>query len=298
MHEEPITALIRSQPTPEGVEPSQREPDQPAEQHVVVHYSGGVPSRQSRIDQPSVLLGRQQESVQIWVNDASVSRQHCQIRIRDNQAYASDRDSLNHTFVNESQIEFDHLLLHGDILQLGNIRLRYYSRESADQRLLVRSSQLTVQDKRLNIYRQDYLLEKLEEEFQLACYKVLPLSLILLQPLGLEDIELNYGHDLVDHLLKEICWTIKSLMREIDTLGVYQGNAFGLVLPVMPLAAAQKLAKQIRHTLEKARIQYRDQQIPVMLGYGVAGLAPGMESYKDLLQLADPSIHSTPLSGS
>lgn len=64
--------------------------------------------------------------------DQGVSRIHAEIRLQDNGVYIADLDSVNGTMVNGRKVEpmNPEAIRHGDILQLGRMRLQLISRKN------------------------------------------------------------------------------------------------------------------------------------------------------------------------
>lgn len=62
--------------------------------------------------------------------EQGVSRLHCEIRLKDDGVYIVDLDSANGTLINGKRIEIQKPIgvKHGDILQLGRMRLQLISR--------------------------------------------------------------------------------------------------------------------------------------------------------------------------
>ncbi len=82
----------------------------------------------------SVILGRGRQSL-TRLNDPQVSRAHCQIEIRGGDLIVKDLNSVGGTFVNDRAIG-EHVLRTGDILRLGETRLRFERVELADRQTL------------------------------------------------------------------------------------------------------------------------------------------------------------------
>jgi len=69
-------------------------------------------------------LGRASDST-VHLPEASVSTAHAAITWRADRWWLEDRGSLNGTVLNESLVEKATLLCHGDVIALGQIRLRF-----------------------------------------------------------------------------------------------------------------------------------------------------------------------------
>lgn len=73
-------------------------------------------------------IGRNPDS-DIFLNDATVSRDHAELIVAGEKALIRDRGSLNGTFVNEKLLDYDEELSDGDIIQIGRFKLLFRSGE-------------------------------------------------------------------------------------------------------------------------------------------------------------------------
>ena len=70
-------------------------------------------------------LGRARAN-DVVLEDVAVSGQHCRIRPEDGGFVVHDLESTNGTFVNDRRVS-RHPLAEGDVIQVGETRLRYQS---------------------------------------------------------------------------------------------------------------------------------------------------------------------------
>ena len=78
-----------------------------------------------------LLIGRGQ-SVQVWINDKNISREHCAISCQNDQVLIEDLNSRNGTFVNAQRILQLSPMADGDQVKLAsNQLLHYFFRESS-----------------------------------------------------------------------------------------------------------------------------------------------------------------------
>lgn len=264
---------------------------------VLLQYDGANPGKKFLLTTDTVIIGRRADRVHVWVDDTSVSRQHCRIVLDGNRAIVQDLGSLNHTFVNDKQVMQSAELVHGDMLRVGNVRLRYFSHGSAEQLLVDRIYRMAVQDKMLEIFRRDYLIEKLEEEFRFAQASGAPLSLIMFDLDKFKKINDAYGHLAGDYVLKEVCSLTKPLLSGEDIFGRYGGEEFQVILPQRGVDAAATLAESIRKAVEANCFEYEGIVLPVTISAGVAGLIPGMQTYNELVKLADQLLYQSKSGG-
>lgn len=236
---------------------------------VLVQYDGGATGKRFTLASSGALVGRRADRVQVWIDDPSVSREHCRIDFNGTTAIVSDLGSLNHTFINDIEVTQSAELAHGDMLRVGNIRLRYFMHGTLDQLLFDRIYRMAVQDRMLDVFRKEYALERLEEEFRAAKAGAGELSVIMIDLDRFKSVNDTYGHDAGDIVLKEVCAVIKPLMGPNDTFARYGGEEF-CVLTTTPLQDAVALAERIRRSVELSSVDYEGQSIPVTVSLGVA----------------------------
>ncbi|MEM9056503.1 MAG: FHA domain-containing protein [Pseudomonadota bacterium] len=80
------------------------------------------------ISQRQILIGRRMDC-DIRIDCKNASRHHAQIFKVLHDAYVLDLDSKNGTFVNGRRVA-KHALRNGDVISIGNFRLRYVQPES------------------------------------------------------------------------------------------------------------------------------------------------------------------------
>ena len=265
---------------------------------VLLQYDGGAAGKRFILAGSQVLIGRRADKVQVWIDDASVSREHCRIDFQGTKAYVTDLGSLNHSYINDQAVTQHAELTHGDMLRVGNVRLRYYSHGSADQLLFDRIYRMAVQDRMLEIFRKDYLLEKLEEDFRLSKTQDSELSLLMFDLDKFKNINDTYGHDAGDYILKEVCGAIKPMIRQEDTFGRFGGEEFCLVMPSVTLDDSFNFAERVRQQIAASVFDYEGTIIPVTLSIGVASAKdPALVAAVDLIKAADSGVYKSKNSG-
>lgn len=260
---------------------------------VLLQYDGGAAGKRFLLSTSSVIIGRRADRVQVWIDDASVSREHCRVDFHGTKAAVSDLGSLNHTYINDQVVMQGTDLVHGDMLRVGNVRLRYFAHGSADQLLFDRIYRMAVQDRMLDIFRKDYLIEKLEEDFRASKIAGTPLALVMFDLDKFKGINDTYGHDAGDFILKEMCNFIKPLVSSNDTFGRYGGEEFCIIMPKLSLSEAGLFAEKLRSLIEKSIFDYEGTVIPVTLSLGVAVVTAGISTSTDFIKAADAGIYKS-----
>lgn len=268
---------------------------------VLLQYDGGAAGKRFVLQTTGVVVGRRADKVQVWIDDSSVSREHCRIDFQGTKAIVTDLGSLNHTFVNDIRVMQSAELAHGDMLRVGNVRLRYFTHGSADQLLFDRIYRMAVQDRMLDVFRREYAMERLEEEVRHFRAAATELSFIMIDLDHFKNVNDTHGHDAGDIVLKEVCAAIKPLVGTADTFARFGGEEF-CVITTSPLHDAVALAERIRRSVELMSIDYEGRAIPVTVSLGVANVQElaGREqgaSAQELIRLADTRLYQSKQGG-
>ena len=91
---------------------------------LVVKRGPNAGSRYS-LHQELTQIGRHPDS-DIFLDDVTVSRRHCNVTIRDNKYWINDVGSLNGTYLNRQRVDLAQLS-GGDELQVGRLKLVFLS---------------------------------------------------------------------------------------------------------------------------------------------------------------------------
>ncbi len=265
----------------------------------LVQYSGPQLGKIYHLLQAEMTLGRSKDET-IVIVDQSVSRQHAKLILKDDETVeVEDLGSSNGTFINNTQIKGKGLLKDSDLLQLGNIVLKFCASFNIDAMVQDRIYQMSVIDNVTKIFNRKYLMDTLEIEFKQAQNSKHPLSLIYYDLDHFKKVNDTYGHNAGDAVLYESAQLVKSIVRKDDILGRLGGEEFVIVLPDTDSKTAFELAERVRHALEmktfeleivseglKKRILYKQ-----TISLGVAQYSAAMTKPEDLLEVADQKLY-------
>lgn len=106
-------------------------PSQPASRPPprLVLLGDPAPGAEFTLTKPAVRIGRD-ERLDVWINHKSISHEHAEIQVRDGKTTIFDLGSANGTRINGIQASRA-VLESGDIIQLGEVRLRFLPAEGA-----------------------------------------------------------------------------------------------------------------------------------------------------------------------
>jgi diguanylate cyclase len=157
--------------------------------------------------------------------------------------------------------------------------------------------EMNMKDGLTGIFNRRYLDKRLEEEFQRARRYGRVLSLIVCDIDYFKKVNDNYGHQCGDLILKNVVEKIASSIRKTDCLGRYGGEEFCCILPETGLECALQLAERFREMIQSMESILNDQTVRVTISLGVAQLAEGMASERDLFSRADVALYEAKRTG-
>jgi two-component system cell cycle response regulator len=102
----------------------------------------------------------------------------------------------------------------------------------------------------------------------------------------------HYGHMAGDEALRRVATTIRSALRQADTLYRYGGEEFLAILPEQTIAEAGRAMDRVRKTVEGLDILHPASRLGVVtISAGVAELLDPMGSSDDWLGAADAALY-------
>lgn len=99
------------------------------------------------------------------------------------------------------------------------------------------------------------------------------------------------GHTVGDELLKQLSAEINLIIRETDTFARLGGDEFGVLLSGCPINNAEKLAEEIRITVEKFRFHWENKTFKVGVSIGIVSINASSVSNKEVLSAADTACY-------
>ncbi|MBE1497631.1 diguanylate cyclase (GGDEF)-like protein [Amycolatopsis lexingtonensis] len=106
----------------------------------------------------------------------------------------------------------------------------------------------------------------------------------------------EHGHLAGDAVLRSVAATIKSAVRDYDSVGRFGGEEFVVLLPDIGPAAVLAVAERIRSAIETLKVEYFDGTASRVIGdlsasIGVATYPDGGTAVDRLLQAADKALY-------
>ena len=208
-----------------------------------------------------------------------------------------DLGSANGTYVNDERIREPTALKDGDLLRLGPLHFKFFSRNSIENLFHDELYRQATMDAGTQIFNKRYLLDTLEAEFQSSRVHERPLSVIYYDLDFFKKVNDTHGHQSGDYVLRESARLTKACLRKDDTFGRYGGEEFVIVLPNTEMAAAAELAERIRAALEAHPFTFEDNTLTQTVSIGVSQTRPEFETHEALLADADRKLYQSKRGG-
>lgn len=243
------------------------------------------------------VLGRD-DSADIAVADASISRRHASIERTEQGYWISDLGSTNGTFVNEKRVDRSPLVP-GDRVQLGGFIFKFLCSNHIELQYHEVVYSMMTRDGLTGTLNKRYLLDLLEREFRKAAHRQTPLTLILFDIDHFKSVNDTYGHLAGDEVLKEVANRIDSVIAEHDVFARYGGEEFAILLTGISKKETVDMAERCRQIIESSPFTTSVGPLPITISLGVSEFRD-LEAPTDanqLVQAADEKLYESKRAG-
>lgn len=136
-----------------------------------------------------------------------------------------------------------------------------------------------------------YALDRLNKEFTSARQDQRPLSVIMIDIDRFKSVNDQHGHDVGDHVLREVAELLRSSVRRTDVVCRLGGEEFLAICPNTPLDKGVLVAERMRTQCSAHVIETGDFVRSMTLSLGVAEFEPSMESIDVLIKRSDERVY-------
>ncbi len=133
--------------------------------------------------------------------------------------------------------------------------------------------------------------ERLQEEVERALRQSAPVTFLMVDLDRFKQVNDTYGHLVGDVVLREVATLIRGSVREMDLVGRYGGEEFGVLLPAADRELGIQIAERIRRTIESTPIRAYDEEIHVTVSVGVALVPLQASEAEELVEKADQAMY-------
>ncbi len=152
-------------------------------------------------------------------------------------------------------------------------------------------------DSLTGVFNRREIERQLEVEMSRAVRQALPLSVATLDLDGFKRVNDSLGHQAGDQLLRGLADFLVGELRGEDRVGRPGGDEFVVILPHTTVEQAVALAERLCDRWAEPVHQEAAQVRAVTISIGIAELAPGGETVKELLMRADRALYRAKAAG-
>lgn len=174
---------------------------------------------------------------------------------------------------------------------LFNILLDRFVAEIQRVKLYEKVEKLAITDGLTGVYVRRHLMERLEEEIDRAKRFNLKFSFLMIDIDFFKPINDEYGHLVGDFVLKQVAQTVKKSVRELDFVGRYGGEEFGVGLIETDEATAVLVAERIRRSIDQKKFTAFGETLQACVSIGCVSFSPHCSSVAAVIELADGALY-------
>ena len=219
-------------------------------------------------------IGRGEE-VDIRLDDEGISRVHCSLEARGEEAVLRDLGSQNGTYVGGERVT-ERVLADGERVQVGvatTFKLAWADEVEVNYQR--RLAEIALRDPLTGVYNRRHFGERLSAEISAARRYRRPVSVVMLDIDHLGRVNELHSRSAGDEVLRSAAQVLEGLVRGGDVVARVGGDEFALLLRETDLAGAQALAERLRDNIEQLRTQVGGDEIAVTATLGIAVDVPG-----------------------
>ena len=156
---------------------------------------------------------------------------------------------------------------------------------------------LAVTDGLTGVYVRRHLIERLEGEISRSKKFGFNLSFLMLDVDHFKDFNDQYGHLVGDVVLRQTAETIKKNIRELDLVGRYGGEEFGVLLVETDRSGALFVAERIRTAIAEKNFKAYDENLRSTVSIGCTSLPKDRADAGLILEAADQALYEAKRQG-
>jgi len=244
-----------------------------------------------------LVMGRSRE-MDFVLRHASVSRSHTKFVVlhtpQGRSVEVTDLGSTNGTQLNGRDLVGCSSLSDGDMIQIGEIALRYRLMDPAEhafQEDIAKRVESARTDPLTGLLTRRFLVDQLPPLLDAYRRNEEPFSLLIVDLDHFKSVNDRYGHLMGDQVLCSVSACLTTAIRGGDAALRFGGEEFCVVLPGAPSEIAQRVGERIRKMI--ANLAFEDtggESFTVTCSIGVAEIHPD-ENIANWLNRADRALY-------
>jgi diguanylate cyclase (GGDEF)-like protein len=266
---------------------------------VVLIGPPGITGKQWSLMQAETIVGRSPECP-IYVDDRSLSRQHCRFVMMGNEVAVVDMASTNKTVVNGEVLTplMPHKLKNNDQVRTGNVVFKFLEQGSLEAMSTQEVQARVVKDALTGAHTKADFYVRAPEIIKRAEALGDPLAMVVFDIDFFKKINDTYGHPGGDFVLRELGTIVGTrLVRSQDYFARYGGEEFVILLLGSSIQQAMDVAERIRQTIQGHRFEFEGKTVPVTISLGVAEKLSTERTWEVLFDRADKALYQSKKTG-
>ena len=150
---------------------------------------------------------------------------------------------------------------------------------------------LALRDELTGAFNRSEFLMLGEREFNRAQRYERPLSVIMFDLDHFKRLNEDYGRNIGDQVLRVVSERCRSNIREVDILGRFGGEEFGVILPEAGQLDVQRISERLRRDIAKMPVSTTAGPINVTISIGAASITKEILNFNKLIDCADFAVY-------
>jgi diguanylate cyclase (GGDEF)-like protein len=151
--------------------------------------------------------------------------------------------------------------------------------------------EMAITDSLTEVSTRRYFLERFGGEIRRSMRRKSSMSFLMIDLDYFKEKNDKFGHLVGDVILKEIAKILKSNLREIDIIGRYGGEEFGVVLAGIGKEGALQAAERLRSSIEHSVFKAYDEKVSITISIGVSSFPEDGIDENTLIESADRALY-------
>ncbi len=249
-----------------------------------------------KLDDGATVVGRSQKA-SISLDDDSISRAHCEVKLAGKNVEVRDLKSSNGTFVNGEQVA-TRVLQDGDKIRVGETTILKFSfHDRLDESFQRHMYNAALRDGLTKAYNKRHFVDQLIKEIRYSDRHQTDLCLLMFDIDHFKQVNDTHGHVVGDDVLVQLAGLTQSMLRAEDVFARYGGEEFGIIARGISIDQAGVLGERLRQAVEGAGFTSGQLRIAVTVSIGVATWMAHMSTPEHLVEAADAALYEAKRTG-
>lgn len=219
------------------------------------------------ISEHGLVLGRGTQ-VDVFLQDAQVSRRHCKIRQTGVGIVVEDLGSTNGTLIDGVPVK-QRVLAPADRLKVGGFVMRVEYRAQIEIKEEQQLQAAALSDELTGLHNRRWFFVESAKRLVECARTRQHISMVMIDIDRFKQVNDNYGHAAGDYVLCQVARLLRAQIRTVDLLARFGGEEFVMLLPNTSSTDAIVFCDRLCELIDQSKVQFGNKQIPVQISAGV-----------------------------